>query len=164
MRIEYKSNDVCEVEGTSLKYYGFAAEIYCNEDITDAGSPSLIEVLRIDSCKPTVVLEHSVGCPAYTVAGLTKFLTKQFWIPGLSMIFLGLWIMHEGRFWFRSLTAVISFLLFFSHLFVSVDFTMVGFKFMFHTLLVCFFIKSGGLSSTGEMRHVYNFDNIIKGN
>jgi hypothetical protein len=79
----------------------------------------LIEVLRIDSCKPTVVLEHSVGCPAYTVAGLTKFLTKQFWIPGLSMICLGLWIMHEGRFWFRSLTAVISFLLFFQIYFLT---------------------------------------------
>jgi hypothetical protein len=35
------------------------------------------------------------------------------------MILLGLWIMHEGRFWFRTLTALISFLLFFQIYFLT---------------------------------------------
>jgi hypothetical protein len=76
IKIEYRSNDVCKVEGNSLKYYGFATEIYCNEDYEEPGRPNVIEILRADSCQPVVVLEHSVGCPTYTVAGLTRFLQK----------------------------------------------------------------------------------------
>ena len=98
------SSTVCSSTGGVDTNYSVRSEITCNEDISEAGNPTINGVTYAD-CVYTVKMEHVAGCPSVNAEEYLGWLADNEWLIGIIYLVAGPIIALFGTLYFPYICA-----------------------------------------------------------
>ena len=86
----------------------------CNRAIQGKGEAKVVKVSGLDTCRPTVVMEHEGGCKLYSMLGFAEFMANNAWFSGTVLLVIGVIMILAGRKFFQWIIAAFSFIFVFT--------------------------------------------------
>jgi hypothetical protein len=102
----FESETVCPYNTAEEVKFSFRVNVVCDEAFADVGEGQVDSVSGTNTCEPTVNMRHSAGCPMFSALGMVNWLSRNSWLTGIILLFVGAFVALAGNKYFAHVMGV----------------------------------------------------------